>query len=104
MEGEEKDQHGGMMGIHPYPFQKLSTQGKETVLRRLEREKSVHSYMQSISEHDVSLYGGITPRRSLDLELMRDNMPIDSPLMDSRGVKTLFPYPTLFRSMDLLLM
>ena len=45
--------------------------------------------MQSISKHDVSLYGGIPPRRPLDLELMRGNMPFDSPLMDSGGVETL---------------
>ena len=40
MEGEEKDQHGGMMGIHPYPFQELSTQERETALRRGEEQIS----------------------------------------------------------------
>ena len=46
MEEEEKDQHQGL--IHPYLFRRVFSQGRETVDRSEEREKSVHSYMQSI--------------------------------------------------------
>ena len=68
---EQKDQHEGMMNILPYLFQNFFAQRKETALRKGERDKSVHSYMHSISDLDVSLYGGIPPRRPPDIEMMR---------------------------------
>ena len=58
-------------------------------MRSEERDKSVHSYMQSTSYFDVSLHGGIPPRRPPDLELVIEILPFGSPLLDSRGVKTL---------------
>ena len=44
-EEEKKDQHQGVMSIHPYLFQEVSAQKKEVVLRNEEREKLVHSYI-----------------------------------------------------------
>ena len=41
-EEEEEDQHDGMMRIHPYLFQEVSAQNKETVLRSERRDKPVH--------------------------------------------------------------
>ena len=52
VEKEEKDQHQGL--IHPYLFQKFFAQEKETVQCSEERKKLVHSYIQSISDQDVS--------------------------------------------------
>ena len=72
MEEEEKDQHQGMMRIHPYLFWEVSAHKEGTALRSEERENSVHSYIQSTSDFDVSLHGGIPPGRPPDLELMRD--------------------------------
>ena len=86
---EEEDQHQRMMSIHPYIFQKNYRQGKETALHREERDKSVHSYMQSTLYFDVSLHGGIPPGRPPDLELVRDILPLSSPFLDSREVRSL---------------
>ena len=74
-----------MMSILPYLFQKFSAHGKETALHRGERDKSVHSYMQSILDLDVSLYGGIPPGRPPDLEMMRAIISFGSPLLDFGG-------------------
>lgn len=98
MEEEEKDQHQGM--IHPYLFRGVFAQEKEIVLRSEERDKSVHSYIQSTSELDVSLCGGIPPGRSPDLELMRDILSYSSPLLDFREVKTLEESNTTQRVRD----
>ena len=70
-----------MMSIHPYLSQRFSAQGKETALRKGERDKSIHSYMQSISDLDVSLYEGIPPGRPHDLVKMRGTMFVGSPLI-----------------------
>ena len=77
------------MSIHPYLFQKFSTQGKETTLRREEREKSVHSYKQSTSDFDVSLDGGIPPERQPNLDWVRDILTLGSPFLVSKEVMSL---------------
>ena len=72
--------------IHPCLFREASAQRKETVLRSEERDKSVHSYMQSTSYFDVSLHGGIPPGRPPDLEWGGGTLPLGSLLFDSREV------------------
>ena len=99
MEGEErKDQNQGM--IQPYLFQEVSAQNKEILLHSEERKKSVHPYVQSTSDFDVSLHGGIPPRRPLDLELEGDILPFGSSLLYSRGLKTLEESSTAQRFWD----
>lgn len=85
MEEEEKDQQQGL--IHPYLLWRIFAQGRETVYRSEERDKSVLLYIQSTSELDVSLYGGIPPGRPPDLELMRGILSFSSPLLDSEEVE-----------------
>ena len=45
--------------------------------------------IQSTSDFDVSLHGGIPPGRPPDLELMRDILSLGSPLLDFGEVKIL---------------
>ena len=89
MEEEEKDQHQGMMSIHPYLFWEVSAHKEGTALRSEERDNSVHSYIQSTSDFGVSLHGGIPPGRPPDLELMGDILSFGSPLLDFGKVKSL---------------
>ena len=57
---------------------------------RCERKGKVSQpYVQSTLDIDVSLHGGIPPRRLPDLELVGDTMSDGSPLLDFGGVKTL---------------
>ena len=89
MEEEEKDQHQGMMSIHPYLFREVSAHKERTALRSEERENSVHSYTQSALDFNVSLHGDIPPGRPPDLELIRDILSLGSPLLDFGEVKSL---------------
>lgn len=75
--------------IHPYIFWRVFAQEKETIQCSEESDKSVLLYIQSTLDLDVSLYGGIPPRRPPDLELMRGISLFGSPLLDSREVETL---------------
>ena len=71
-EDREEDHHHMIRSTHPYLFQKVDAQKRQTDLRSESKEKSVHKYMQSTLDIDVSLHGGIPPRRPPDQELMRD--------------------------------
>ena len=62
----EEDQHHVMRSTHPYPFQEVDAPKRETRLCSEGKDKSAHSYMQSTLDDDVSLHGGIAPRRPLD--------------------------------------
>ena len=53
------------------------------------RDKSIHPYIQSTLDIDVSLHGGIPPGRPPDLEFMGETLSFGSPLLDSGGVKIL---------------
>ena len=64
-------------------------------MRSKSKGKVAHPYVQSTLDIDVSLHGGIPPRRSPDLEVMRGILPFGSPLLDSREVKTLEDSSTL---------
>ena len=70
----EDDQPHFMRSIHTYPFQKVDAQKRETGLRSECRDKSVHPYIQSTLDTDVSLHGGIPPGRPLDIELVGDTL------------------------------
>ena len=64
--GREDEQHNLMRNTHPYLFQRVDEQKREAILRSEGRDKSVHSYMQSTLDVDVSLHGGISPGRPPD--------------------------------------
>ena len=62
--GEERvDQHQRMGSMHPCLFQGVDIQKKETDLCSVGRDKSAHLHIQSTSDFDVPLHGGIPPRR-----------------------------------------
>ena len=82
------DYHEGM-SIHPYLFQKSSVQRKETALHREDRDKSVHSYMQSTLDFDVSQDGGIPHQRPPNLDWVRDILTLGSPFLVSKEVMIL---------------
>ena len=61
------------------------------------REKSVHSYMQSTLDDDVSLHGDISPRRPPNQQMMRDSSHFEAPFIDFRGLETLGGHCTVLR-------
>ena len=62
----EDDQHHVMRSTHPCPFHEVDAPKRETGLCSESRDKSVHSYMQSTLDDDISLHGEISPRRPPD--------------------------------------
>ena len=88
-EGREDGQHHMMRSTHPYLFQKVDAQKRQTDLCSEGKDKVVHSYMQSTLDIDVSLHGGIPPGRPPDQEMMGDDSHLVAPLIDFGGVKTL---------------
>ena len=60
-------------------------------------DKSVHSYIQSTLDDDVSLHGGIVLGRPLDHQRRMDSPHLKAPLIDSIEVETLGELGTTLR-------
>ena len=99
-EGREEGQHHLMRSKHPYLFQRDNTKKRQTDLRYEGKGKVSHPYVHYTLDIDVSLHGGIPPGRPPDLELVRDILPLGSPLLDSGVVKTLEESSTMQRVWD----
>ena len=70
--GGEDDQHHLMRSTHPYLFQRFDEHKKEIGLCSEGKGNSIHLYIQSTLDVDVSLHRGISPRRPPDQQMMRD--------------------------------
>ena len=88
-EGREEGRHNLMRSTHPCLFQRVGAKKRNIDLRYEGKGKVSQPYVQSTLDIDVSLHGGIPPRRPPDPELVRDIFPFGSPLLDSGEVKTL---------------
>lgn len=84
----EDDHHHVIRRTHPYLFQEVDAPKRETRLRSEGKDKSVHPYMQSTLDDDVSLNGGISLGSPLDQQMMRDALHLEALLIDFRGVET----------------
>ena len=71
-----------MRGTHYSLFHRANAKGRQNVLHYEGKGKVSQPYVQSTLDIDVSLHGGIPPGRPPDLELMRDILSLDSPLVD----------------------
>ena len=67
--GETMDQNPRMRRMHPCLFQGVCIHKKETDLCSTGRDTSVHSFIQSTSDFDVSLHGGIPLGRPPDWKM-----------------------------------
>ena len=70
-EGREEGHHHLMRSTHPYLFQRAGARRREIGLCCEGKGKVSQPYKQSSLAMDVSLHGGILPRRPPDLELVR---------------------------------
>ena len=71
-EGREKVQHHLMRSTHPYLFQRVNVNKRQTKFHYEGRDKVVRPYVKYTLDIDVSLHGGIPPGRPPDQEIMRN--------------------------------
>ena len=99
-EEEKVDQHQRMGSMHPCLFQGVYIQKKETILRNERRDKSVHSPIQSTSYFDVSLHGGIPPRRPPDWKMNKEFSQHGATLIHLASEEALGRASTVQRTFD----
>ena len=89
-----------MRSTHPSLFYEVDAPNKVIGLCNRSMESFLHSYIQSSLDDDVSLHGGIAPRRPLDQQRRMDAPHLGTSHLGFRRVETLGEFSTVQRVWD----